>query len=677
MVTLAHVEGQSSARYEPRYRTHTLGRYVKLILYHSVFSVVLDPRGEPTTLPRGSQPKARGSGLQLRGSPAGDALDYPILLPEPGKNLMRYLPRPGFYVATRQVAGGAFRVDGVRLTKVRGLGSMTMQLVTGEFVHPLQERIQAHIDASGPSMVAALVAPRAQRKLTRQLLKQELPKVAAAIIEPAVRLVIRLARHHYDNWQALVQEIGAEALREAVKERVREKVVDYAIKKLAVNLMPVINLASSVYDLWEGSENKRIRHALAAMLMALQGTTSDDLHVAAKVLARIVVDKFQEALLEAIVERAAKQGLKALTRSRDALRGPQPRPSDGVADPTEAEPATVVQPDASEATSEPAVSDTATDVPAVRRRGVEPDDQGKPERPARARPQKRKKGVEAEEENAPALMSARSDDERPRRKGREESEGREPEDSKGARPRRTEPGADAAGDDPGTDRRSTSDTGVPSEPDPVVDAALSDLLRRRRDAAPVAPRVDRGTWEETGSVSVNTGGYAFPESKRWEHGHGWRSYEEGFNSMAPALARDIVGRDVRADAPGQRGYGTPSSQRTPRLKYQRGRAKGPLRRYPDAHLEVVEGTGAAARVSEVHHFEATTDTHFGRRSRKELQLSATAWISADRSRARYTDQTRFYYHIVSPDPPSATSVAFLNRLSAQYPGLEVSWFVMR
>ena len=86
-------------------------------------------------------------------------------------------------------------------------------------------------------------------------------------------------------------------------------------------------------------------------------------------------------------------------------------------------------------------------------------------------------------------------------------------------------------------------------------------------------------------------------------------------------------------------------------------------------------------MGEVHFMESTLQTDFeaeiGYAGGKQRQVSGTAWLSNKIPKYRYTEDTRLYYNIFCPEPPSERTVAFLNSVSGQTPNLEINWFVVR
>ncbi len=74
----------------------------------------------------------------------------------------------------------------------------------------------------------------------------------------------------------------------------------------------------------------QVRHAVACIMLHVKGTSREDTHIAAKILAKILVDKFEQAILQALTRKAAELGGRALTYrkrgSRDPEAGKSPQP---------------------------------------------------------------------------------------------------------------------------------------------------------------------------------------------------------------------------------------------------------------------------------------------------------------------------------------------------------------
>ena len=203
-------------------------------------------------------------------------------------------------------------------------------------------------------------------------------------------------------------------------------------------------------------------------------------------------------------------------------------------------------------------------------------------------------------------------------------------------------------------------------------------------------QITTGTWRRDGDLEINEGGFgfAFPTNVKRppDLTTNWRKYEEGFNSqIVVAMAQRVSNKPVRFDMPSQRGFTdqpghrTPSSAKTNRMKYQKGRERAMLTRRPEGTMEVVEGVGKAQKVTEVHFFEATLQRHFvpsvGKPGHKQRQIAGTTWISGERK--GYTPDTQLHYHITSPGPPTPETTAFLNQLMHEVPNLRVNWYIVR
>ncbi|WP_026223752.1 AHH domain-containing protein [Methylosarcina fibrata] len=304
-VTLGKIRMQTGVVVNPAFENQPVIKQTEVILYHSVYSVVLDAIGEPYTL-------------------AG-RFDYPILVPPPGSVMERHLEPPGLYLSVRRYGDGSFRLDDDTIKKLLfgGIGGFVENHGGGiRTPHEFQEKIQAYLINLGYAYAASIVVPSAfqRQDISIDLLEEKFPELAETVVPYMVREIEKLGRQDYKNWEELAKNIG----KTIVIEKVKEKIRNYLIKKIGAKVIPLINLASTAYDLFEGeAERMRVRHAIACIIMHVKGSAPDDLHIAAKVLAKILADKFHDAIIGAVTSKAADLGMKAVKRGKKDKKLPE------------------------------------------------------------------------------------------------------------------------------------------------------------------------------------------------------------------------------------------------------------------------------------------------------------------------------------------------------------------
>jgi hypothetical protein len=306
-LTLKTIERQTGVRINPGFDDVKLIKSTEVIFYHSVFSVVLDAQGEPSTL--------------------GGLLDYPILVSPPGHVMERNLHPPGaLYIGLRKYGDGAFRVTDKAISKILfgGIGGFVENYGGGvREPHPFQQTIQGHLDLLHPAYVAAIITPAAFQpgELTVSAVLQKFPALIEAVLPYGVREIGKKAQHLFDNWGDVAKQIGIEVLKSIIKEQVKKKVIEFLVKKIGAKVIPLVNVASALYDAFAGEEERmQVRHAVACIMLHVKGTSREDTHIAAKILAKILVDKFEQAIMQALTRKAAELGGRALTyRKRGAV----------------------------------------------------------------------------------------------------------------------------------------------------------------------------------------------------------------------------------------------------------------------------------------------------------------------------------------------------------------------
>lgn len=386
--TLKHIERQTGVRFDSPFASDKLIKYTECLIYHSVHSVVLDNRGEPTTL--------------------GGRLRYPILVPDPGSDMEQHLHSPGLYISVRKYGFGDYRLDDNRITKiiVGGIGALIENHGIGvREPHEFQRRIQEYLDGMGTAYAASMVVPSAFQpaELTVDAISRKLPELATATVPYLVVEIDKQASDLYENWEEVAKSAGVEALKAVITAEAKKLVVSYLVKKIGVKIVPLVNVASTLYDLFTGEEERlRVRNIIGCIMLSVKGTAEDDLHIAAKTIAQILAEKFKDALLDALVGEATKAGGKVLKtrKGRSAhrtSRQPAELPGQGTparrAEPPPDRPAANPTATGHPSTGAPSTGSRSTDTTSVGNPGTEdtgarPARTPAPPEPAPARQQK-------------------------------------------------------------------------------------------------------------------------------------------------------------------------------------------------------------------------------------------------------------------------------------------------
>jgi hypothetical protein len=288
-----------------------LAGLTEVILYHSVYTVVLDRQGEP---------------FDLHGR-----LDYPILVPEPGSQMQRNCPPPGVYISVQRYGDGSFRIGEGPITKLLfgGAGSFVEYGYGYSGPHEFQTTIQRYLDALGRSYIAS-VSTRSlfqRRDITIDLISDTVPRLVEAALPFTVREVTSRLERDIEDYQRFLASLSEELVRTLIHEQIRARVRDYLIKKLGPKVIPFLNAASAVYDAVAGAEERmRVRHALAAVIMALKGTSSDDMTISAKVLSKVMADEVYERIRQGLVNRGAKLAKHAARHLKPQAKAQAPAP---------------------------------------------------------------------------------------------------------------------------------------------------------------------------------------------------------------------------------------------------------------------------------------------------------------------------------------------------------------
>lgn len=312
-LTLKDIERQTGVQFKSPYADVPVIQSLECFFYHGAHTVVLDRHGEPTTL----------NGL----------LRYPILIPDPGSVMERNLQPHGLYLSVQKYGFGDFRIgkDGIKKMLFGGIGGLVENHGGGVRVpHAFQVAIQTRLDGLGHAYAASLMVDSAFKpgELGYEKVKRKFGELVEATYPYALKEIGQRLGRMFRNWDEIARQVGEEALKEIIRGRIKEKIRAWLIKKIGTKIIPLVNLASALYDLFEGEEERlRVRNAIGCILLHVRGSSADDLHIAAKTLAKILADKFEDALIEAVTRYVAKQGSEALQRRGKDDKGGQDDPS--------------------------------------------------------------------------------------------------------------------------------------------------------------------------------------------------------------------------------------------------------------------------------------------------------------------------------------------------------------
>jgi hypothetical protein len=291
--------------------TAKLVERTEVILYHSVYTVVLDREGEP---------------VNLRGR-----LHYPILVPEPGSQMQRNCPPPGVYVSVQRYGDGSFRIGEGPIRKLLfgGAGSFVEYGYGYRGPHEFQTTIQGYLDAYGRDLAAISTRSLFDRHdITIDSISEKIPRLAEEALPFTVREITSRLENDLENYQQFLASLGKELVRTLIYEEIRRQVRNYIVKKLGQKVLPLVNVAFAAYDAIAGGDERiRVRHALAAASLALKGTAPDDMTIAAKVLSKVMADEFSERIRQALVNRGAKLAKHAVPRLKPPAKPRAPAPS--------------------------------------------------------------------------------------------------------------------------------------------------------------------------------------------------------------------------------------------------------------------------------------------------------------------------------------------------------------
>lgn len=315
-LTLNDIERKTKVTFDPKFADTKLINSTEIILYHSVYTVLLDRHGNP---------------IDLFGR-----VHYSILVPAPGSQMQRNIPPPGaVYVSVQKYGYSNFRIKGANIEKVLfgGVGGFVEYGYGYSGPHFFQKKIQGYLDDMGHSYIASVTAEGAynRKEITAKRLWNEIPEFITATLPYTVAEITKRIEARIENLDGFLKEIGEQAIRSLIEDTIREKIKDYIGNKVAKKVLPLVNLAFAVYDLVAGEEERiRLRHAIACMIMALKGITDEDVTIAAKVMSKIMADEFEDKVIEALVKQAVKHGKKLTLRKEP--KSPEPKKADHPAD---------------------------------------------------------------------------------------------------------------------------------------------------------------------------------------------------------------------------------------------------------------------------------------------------------------------------------------------------------
>jgi hypothetical protein len=289
----------------PRSNIPLLDR-VQLILFHAAsYTFLLDAKGKPTTLaPSTVRP-----------------FQYPILVPDAGSGTERRMPSPGLYVSVQRAGDSTFRLDGSTVSKVMfgGVGGWVTKTLHVTSIHEYQERIARELAYRGDSYVASISTDSAFHgyEVTASRVEEKIPEIVRRAVPFVVAGIAKRLRAMKADWVKIAKDLAVEVLKELILDEVKDRVIEYLVKKVGTKIIPFINLAATMIELAEGSEERmRLRHAIACMRVAIRSKTEDEMTYSASALGDILSDQFADEVIAKIVAKAIRVGKRALSRRR-------------------------------------------------------------------------------------------------------------------------------------------------------------------------------------------------------------------------------------------------------------------------------------------------------------------------------------------------------------------------
>lgn len=315
--TLADIQRHTGVKFPTPYADDPLIKHTAVILYHSVCSFALDGNGEPFAL----------DGL----------VDYPILIDKPGDTVRRDVPSDiGVTISVQKYGFGLFRLSdqGIQKLLAGTVGAFTEELNTFSWPSDVHKAVDTYMQRQGSFSFIAGVTARAaydRAEITLARIRDRIPEFVDVVTPYVVREILARARAKLDNWEAFAKEVLIEVIKEIVLDKVKDKIRDYLVKKIGKRIIPGVNAAMAVYDLAAGGEERmRIRTIIACIMVALESRADEDMHIAGKTCSKVLGDEFEDAVIDALIEKSKKTGAKLRRRGRgkdDAVDHPEPRPA--------------------------------------------------------------------------------------------------------------------------------------------------------------------------------------------------------------------------------------------------------------------------------------------------------------------------------------------------------------
>lgn len=286
------LERQSRARYGYGVSDDQIYGRVELMIYHSVYSVLLDNAGNPAFLP---------------------GFPYALLIPKPGVPMERRMQPPGLYLGTGKLADYQFAVDRKDPRKVKsilfgGIGGLTETLNTFSWEHELHTQLQQHIDFTGIYVVPVIVAPEAfnSGELTIGKAYDRMPEIVEHTARHVYAEIVKRLGNLYENYPDILKQVGADIVKDIIIDQVKSWAIDYLVKKLGKKIIPVVNVVSALAEALDDEELAMTRAALTALVMAVKSTRADDMTISSKVLGKIGADKVQARVVQELSKRGAQ-----------------------------------------------------------------------------------------------------------------------------------------------------------------------------------------------------------------------------------------------------------------------------------------------------------------------------------------------------------------------------------
>jgi hypothetical protein len=307
--TLNDITRHTQVQFDQAYADVPLIKNTEFILYHSVVSFVLDKDGEPFDL----RLSREGKGM----------IDYPILIEYAGEQMKRSVPADdGVYVSVQKYGFGKFRLNDTGITKLLfgTVGGFTEYGYGYSGPHRIHKALQSYLDRGGSyGFVAAVTVPGLYKReeLTWSRIRRGIPEFVDVLIPYLVKEIGKRASYKLENWQEFVSEVLVEVIQQIILDKVKDKVRNYLIKQVGKRIVPGLNAVAALVDLFSGGEERmRIRNILACMLVSLRGKSEEDTHIAAKTCAMVVADEFEDAVMDALVQKSKQGATKLGKRSR-------------------------------------------------------------------------------------------------------------------------------------------------------------------------------------------------------------------------------------------------------------------------------------------------------------------------------------------------------------------------